>query len=307
MNAPLYITDPVDELLYLSEHFWDKYIRNAQKDTSLVSIGKDEFKKAYSTYIQMLGSVESLNRTDPDRVGDAAKKIIETSHKKIFAIADSLYLAGYRRPLLGLIELSETFLYNPNSPYLNEELYIPAVESILALKSIDSLHKMQYHYQQKMVMLNRKGKKANDFKYEYMVDGNSARGYSSLHRTKAEYLLIYFNNPGCASCKEIQHALAETPAVNDLVENGRLKILSMYIDKDVTAWMERHKSTPSNWIYARDHLNQFETNELYGIRAIPSIYLLNNNKEVLLKDAGIREVIEYFNRIIGKNHTAVEN
>jgi hypothetical protein len=35
-------------------------------------------------------------------------------------------------------------------------------------------------------------------------------------------------------------------------------------------------------------------NELYGIRAIPSMYLLDSNKEVILKDAVAEMVVEYF-------------
>lgn len=307
VTPPMYITDPVEEVLYLSEHFWDNYIGNAKKDTALLSIGKEEFRNAYAAYIQVLGTVEPFVGTATGKSGDAAKKVIGNSHKEIFAVADSLYLAGYRQPLMGLIELSEAFLYNPNSPYLNEELYIPAIEAILALKSIDSLHKMQHKYQQMMVMLNRKGTKANDFKYEYLLHKGTGKAHSTLHKTKAEYLLIYFNNPGCASCKEIQQALADDPIVNGMIESGKLKVLSMYIDKDEAAWRERFDSAPSNWIYARDYLNQFEANELYGIRAIPSMYLLNSNKEVLLKDAQAIKIIEYFNRTNRSGNISLQN
>ena len=38
-------------------------------------------------------------------------------------------------------------------------------------------------------------------------------------------------------------------------------------------------------------------NELYGLRAIPSLYLLDKEKRVILKDAPVEIVIEYLNTI----------
>ena len=184
-----------------------------------------------------------------------AARTIANSHKQIFAAADSLYGAGYKKPLMRLIEMSERYLYNPNSPFLNEELYIPVVDAVLELNSLDSLHKMQHIDQKQMVMLNRKGTKAADFDFEYLIPdkkrsdsevnrGNSRRGYSSLHRTDAQYLLIYFNNPGCASCKDIQAVLTTDQAVGQMLAAGKLKVLSMFIDKDIKTWEERFADSP---------------------------------------------------------------
>lgn len=281
IEVPLYITDRTEAAGYATKHFWDNYITTAKRDTSLLNLDRESFTKAYVEYINLLGAV-----------GNAGAD----SHKKIFSFADSLYAAGEKRLLGRLMELSELYLYNPNSPYLNEELYLPALDAILSLKSIDSLHKLQYRYQRELALLNRTGTKAANFKYEYIksLEPQLKKGYSTLHQTDAEHLLIYFNNPGCASCKEMQEILTSAPAVSYMIETGRLKILSMYIDRDTQSWQERYLNTPSNWIYARDYTHQLESNELYGIRAIPSLYLLDKEKRVILKDATAQKVVEYF-------------
>lgn len=281
IEIPLYITDRTEAAGYAARHFWDNYITKAKEDTSLLNLDKESFTKAYVEYINVLGAAENRG---------------EYSHKKIFSFADSLYAAGEKRLLGRLIELSELYLYNPNSPYLNEELYLPALDAILSLKSVDSLHKLQYQYQRELAMLNRTGTKAANFKYEYIksLEPQIKKGYNTLHQTEAEYLLIYFNNPGCASCKEMQQILTSAPSVSYMIETGRLKILSMYIDRNTQSWQERFHNTPTNWIYARDHTHQLESNELYGIRAIPSLYLLDKEKRVILKDATAQKVVQYF-------------
>ena len=39
------------------------------------------------------------------------------------------------------MELAEKYLYDPNSPMRNEELYIPVLESILATQVLDDMEK----------------------------------------------------------------------------------------------------------------------------------------------------------------------
>ena len=307
LEVPVYITNQLDALCYNIERFWNPYFYKAAKDTALYSMDEEKFEQAYVRYITLLQVLEREKLVFQGEDAQKAAKVIDNSHKLIFAEADSLYALGFKKPLMRLIDMSERYLYNPNSPFLNEELYIPVVDAVLELKSLDSLQKMQHIYQKKMVMLNRKGTQAADFDYEYLLPDRKSslssdvpergvrRGYSSLYKTEAEYLLIYFNTPGCASCKEIKAVLTSNPTIGYMLEEGRLKVLSMFIDKDVKTWEERFADSPPNWIYARDYQNQFETNELYGIRAIPSMYLLDSNKKVILKDAPVERVIEYFN------------
>ena len=308
VEVPVYISNQVEALCYNVDNFWNPYISRAAKDTALYHIKESKFEEAYARYIILLQILEREKSAFDSHDLQKATGIIAQSHRQIFAVADSLYAIGFKKPLMRLIELSERYLYNPNSPFLNEELYIPVVDAVLDLKSLDSIQKMQHKYQKQMVMLNRKGTKAADFDFEYLIPDKNfsasadmrqsgvVRKYSSLYGTPAQYLLIYFNNPGCASCKEIQAVLTGSPVVGRLLEEGKLKVLSMFIDKDTGAWEERFADSPQNWIYARDYRNQFEANELYGIRAIPSIYLLDADKRVILKDAPVERIIEYFNR-----------
>lgn len=82
-----------------------------------------------------------------------------------------------------------------------------------------------------------------------------------------------------------------------LVKKGKVKVLAMYIDQELDVWQNRRDTYPKEWIYAHDPNQILNENELYGLRAIPSLYLLDKEKRVILKDAPVEIVIEYLNTI----------
>lgn len=285
VNVPSFIIEKDEIAKYMAQNYWNRYFKEGAKDTSVYFMDGELFVKAYADYAAILNAVVQKNYN-----------VVESSQKKLFATADSLYQSGYKLLLMRLLSLSEKYLYDPNSPYLNEEAYIPALESVIALKSLDSIGKMPYIWQLDMALLNRVGQKAHDFDFVYFA-GNNTLANSSLYEIKAEYTLVYFNNPDCNSCKEQLELLLLNPHLNYLSETGRLKVLSIYIDEQTELWEKHFKDVPSRWIYAKDASLVLRNNELYGIRAIPSMYLLDGDKLVILKDASAQKVLEYIERI----------
>jgi len=49
---------------------------------------------------------------------------------------------------------------------------------------------------------------------------------------------------------------------------------------------------PKNWIHGRDENEYLYKNKVYDLYAIPTIYLLDKNKKVILKDVLDVRVIE---------------
>lgn len=280
-EVPRMVNDPSQVSIYYATHFWDNYFKldSLQKK----QLDSAEFEQAYSNYLYALVSLQQVK-------GDLhAADIVE---KKLFKCADSLYQTGDKVLLGSLLKNAEKYLYDPNSPMLNEELYIPVLEQILNMKSLNEIDKMQYVYQLKMAKLNRRGTKAADIKYKYISNGGLKDG--SLYGLTGDYVLIYFNNPDCTSCAEMLTVLKSSQAIEQLVHSGKMKILSMYIDEDRELWRSKSDAVPKEWIYACDYDSQFSDNSIYGIRAIPSFYLLDNEKNVLIKDAPTPEAIMKF-------------
>ncbi len=48
---------------------------------------------------------------------------------------------------------------------------------------------------------------------------------------------------------------------------------------------------PDNWVNAYDEKLQISNEELYDLKAMPTLYLLDKEKKVLLKDAELKDIV----------------
>jgi thioredoxin-related protein len=119
----------------------------------------------------------------------------------------------------------------------------------------------------------------------------------TLHGVKAEYTLLIFANPGCNACQEITAAMKASPAISALVDSGRLKVVDVYIDQEIDDWKAHIADYPADWINGYDQDYSIRTDLVYNIRAIPSIYLLDKDKTVLMKDAPQEKVLGALERL----------
>ena len=85
-------------------------------------------------------------------------------------------------------------------------------------------------------------------------------------------------------CREVKEALLSSPQLNELTERGKLKVLVLYPDKDLDAWREHLVDYPDAWINGYDANQNITKENLYDLRAIPSLYLLDSQKRVMAKD-----------------------
>ena len=139
-----------------------------------------------------------------------------------------------------------------------------------------------------MASQNRIGRPANDFRYT-TADGATRRMYD----IRAEYLLLFINNPGCNMCKTVREAISASPMLNELIERGKLKVLALFPDEDLTEWQECRPQIPARWINAYDKGCVVRDRELYDLKAIPALYLLDRDKRVMVKDAVDVGLIEW--------------
>jgi hypothetical protein len=78
--------------------------------------------------------------------------------------------------------------------------------------------------------------------------------------------------------------MESTPEVSALIEAGRLQVVDVYIDQEIDDWKAHIPDYPASWINGYDHGYSIRTDLIYSVRGIPSIYLLDAEKTVLLKD-----------------------
>lgn len=188
--------------------------------------------------------------------------------------------AGSSRPMLAYFAmLAEKVLFDPNSPLRSDELYIPVLEAQAASPLLDEWEKIAPLHDLRMARQNRLGERANDFRYT-LADGSSRRLYDLV----ADYVLLFIYNPGCAMCQQLREAIVSSPMLNELTERGELKVLALYPDEDLGAWRAYRDRIPARWINAYDATQQLREKELYDLKAIPALYLLDRDKRVLVKD-----------------------
>ena len=152
-----------------------------------------------------------------------------------------------------------------------------------------------YEYQALMSAKNQRGTKAADFAFK-----DAAGRRYTLYGIRAELTLILFSNPGCHSCKDIIAQLCSRPYLKHMIEEKRLAILNIYIDEELDKWREYLPEYPKEWISGYDYLGRIREEQPYDVRAIPSLYLLDAEKRVLMKDAPVEKVLQYLDNNIEK-------
>lgn len=185
---------------------------------------------------------------------------------------------------------------DPNSTYRNEGLYAGILQSKMKSEWTDSSNKAATREKLYLLMQNRAGSIANNFLYTTAT--GLKRRMSDL---EAQYTLLYFYNPGCNACKEMKTALRNSAIVNSKVSNKELKVLAIYTDKEESVWLSHLSEMPEEWINGRDEDEYLFRNKVYDLRAIPTLYLLDKNKNVILKDCiNIKDIETELNNVANK-------
>lgn len=262
-TLPSSMIPPEKQAEYAREHFWDS------------------FRFDDSTYVAAQDSASMLRYLAFYAVKLASDDDTEHISVLMRRAGASRYAFRYFAGLAGIV------LHDPNSPLRNDELYIPVLEAAVASPYLDEYEKAVPMRDLHLALQNRLGRPANDFAY-FAIDGS--RG--TLYGLRAEYTLLFFSNPGCPMCRDIQQSAAASVLLHDMVASGRVAVLMLYPDEDVDAWRSHAAGIPAGWIYARDPYRRLYDESLYDLKAIPSLYLLDRDKRVIVKDAADVAIVE---------------
>ena len=104
---------------------------------------------------------------------------------------------------------------------------------------------------------------------------------------EAEYTLLYFYDPTCDECERVKARLVSSPAIRAMVRSGRLAVLSVSV-ADGEAW--REEVVPQGWTDGCDVAERLTRDGIYDLKAMPTLYLLDRGKRVLLKDASVDRI-----------------
>ena len=277
VEVPSMYTDPLERAVYATNHFWDRFT-----DTS----------KVYACDSVTVNGVpmEALESQMGLFASLAGQLSLEEGGKAVARLYERAEAFERKYPETNVFEQlsrwTNHYLYDPNSPVRNEDLYFYYVDRLSRSDLIDSGYRTGYEWDARKCSLNRVGTPAADFSF------TDTRGrVRTLYGIKAEYTVLIFGNPGCKACMEIMEAMESTSEIADLISSGRLQVVDVYIDQDIDDWKAHIPEYPKTWINGYDHGYTIRTDLLYNVRGIPSIYLLNADKTVLMKDAPQENVL----------------
>ena len=276
---PAMMEDPQDRAEYMAQNMWNSLTdpsRTYPCDSLLVSgVRRTDVEQKFANWTQVLGmSSRPVAEKSVSRLYDRAlaceKKDTSSNVFETFA------------------SLVDKYLFDPNSPLRDEDLYGAYASRLAAYEGYTEVQKEKYARDARLCALNKVGTKAADFRFA------DRRGkIRTLYGVEAPYTLLFFSNPGCEACMSIINVLKEDPQISGKISSGRLKVLNVYIDEDLDAWRSYMPIYPDEWYNGFDPDFVIRNETLYNVRAIPSLYLLDSDKTVLLKDAPENRMFEY--------------
>ena len=280
---PAVMDNPQEIAGYMALHWWDGITdpsRSYPCDSTMVSgVSVGDIEQKMANWTNVLGMVDfpvvekAMSRLY-DRAAACEKKDTASNVFEKFT------------------ELVDKYFYDPNSPLRNEDHYSFYAARLAKSSLIEPVMQEKYARQVRLAALNRTGTPATDFRFA------DKRGrMHSLYGIKSELTLLFFSNPGCAACKEIIDVLNNDPVISQLIADGTMAVLNIYIDEDLEAWRSYMPIYPENWYNGFDPDLVIRGEELYNVRAIPSLYLLDKDKVVIMKDAPEARVFDYLSRL----------
>lgn len=116
-----------------------------------------------------------------------------------------------------------------------------------------------------------------------------------LYRINAKYTVLYFYDPDCGHCKKSTPLLYEAYA--ELQTKG-VEVLAICTTTDGKRWKEFINEFDLNWINLADLSSRTNVKYYYDVRSTPTVYILDQEKKILLKKVATEDVPEIIDQLI---------
>ncbi len=268
-TIPEELRTPAERASYLAAHYWEHF-----------------------TFVD---SLQYLNR--PEAIEQAVVNFIdlfqlvpqeeaETALSQVMSQASCT-----RNGLFFFYNTFEKYLYDLASPMRNEALFIPILQTMVSTDRLSQDDKIRPEMLLQSIWKNRVGSIAADFTYTLADDTQQ-----TLHALSASWTLLIFFDPDCDECHKVLQEIQSNAFLRSLIEQKELALLTVYPGDNLNHWRMMQPNLPADWIVAYDKSQTIYEQELYEILGFPSIYLLDSDKTVLLKDSSPKAVETYLEK-----------
>jgi thioredoxin-related protein len=263
-QVPTTLTEPKERAANVLYHFWDAL---DFRDT-VRSHNDDLLEQNFANYLTLFP------------VADTADVILAINRFTAAAKADT---AAYRK----VRKVAYKYLYDPNSPMLNEDYYALFVRKFLQDASLDLATSERYKFDLRCIAQNRCDSPATDFSY---VDRNGHK--NTLRNTRyTGKLLLLFYDPECDECKQFLSEFSQNETLNQWIAEQRVTVLAVCTEGEKSAWQQHLVGMPDNWTVAYDE-SGINDKSLYILRAMPTLYILDADHRIVGKDVPAQQLLQ---------------
>ncbi len=247
---------------YLSEHYWDNY---NFADTLLLK-SKEVTEQGFVNFIDILNRFNLDNASKGVAHKDIAQKGITRKDitQKGIAQKDITQkgIACFTRKAFSnaaakdrFENLIEHYFEDQLSPVRNDRVYLIFLEEMKNSPCFDETEKERIAFKIKTTNKNLPGDIAINFKFK-----DESGKEHLLSDYKDQKVILYFYDPDCENCHEVSAWLKQQTIPADI------KVLKMIADNHISY--------------------------MYSLKNMPTIFLLDKENKVILKDCTAQELIE---------------
>lgn len=265
------LVEPEARAAYLLMHFWDAM---DWRDDKLVD-SEDFMEQNAANFYDLFRLTDSLTASA------ATARMLEAA-----AVSPKAYRV--------VAEIAEKYLYDPNSPMLNEESYLIVTDRLVADNHLDEGEMVRLADRRRRMLLNRVGTEAADF----VLTDRAGKSLSlSEIVSRRPYTVVMFYDTDCEDCKEVEHRLMTTLELGDGIAAGLLSFVAVSpFEVEANEWSAQASAFSGEWTVGYSPEGRVDADEIYDIRATPSIYVIGRDGRVMAKDVraeNLREWIAY--------------
>lgn len=249
---------------YMARHFWDFC------DLTRAFSAKQKMATEFSTYLNILrnASVDSAIAS----VNRLAKKLEKQPN-------DLLFLA----------KVAEGQLYSDTAEVWIDGLYLPIAEAVVNNKRIDKASKARFAHQAIVLRNTLPGSVAAPLSF-FTREGTEG----NLDNEQAEILLVFFNDPDCSDCNLARIRLDADISTTELIDEGKVKVVSISLSEPDQEWKEMVKDYPEKWVVGANP----DADLTYDLRlGTPQFYIIDRRHKIRYKHLDIDQVLDVMRQI----------
>ena len=260
-SLPNTLINPKERANYLAVHFWDNFNPD---DKSLIN-NENVTEQSFVNLISIFGIA------DMDSVQAGYKHLMKSA-------------APYADMLQYILSLGEKYFYEKESPYHDDKTFSHFLNGA-DFTRLDEPHRYYWERLLKLSSKNNIGTKASNFEW---VNSDNTR--DSLFQISKDYILLLFVDPDCDDCTKLKKEISQAALPTNC------QIIAIYPGDDKELWEKDVKTANPNWINGYDDKSKVMDNDIYDLKKFPVIYLLDADKNVILKDTTFDAIKDFFNK-----------